>query len=254
MCRGMNDEEYTRLHERARANRPGAGYAIIRALLVPLLRVYFRPRITRHQPIPGEGALILASNHHSFSDSFFISLGTSRPLRWMAKAELFEPRWCRGLLLALGAFPVRRGRGDHEAMETARLVLLDGQALALFPGGTRRRDGLGRPRRGVARLALETGATVMPVSIQGTARLRRGLLVLPLRVDVQFGAGVAVERQEPTAEEADRLLARIWTEVGDGWHALGRRRALVAGIGGAMGALGALGAGITIWSRRRGGS
>ena len=102
--------------------------------------------------------MLLASNHRSFSDPFMIGTCLGRPLRFVAKVELFEKRWQARLLLALGAFPIRRGESDELAMETARVILERGGAVGMFPEGTRVRPGpLGEPKRGIGRLALETG-------------------------------------------------------------------------------------------------
>ena len=91
-------------------------------------------------------------------------------------------------LNALGAFPIRRGESDEEAMETARQLVERGEAVLIFPEGTRiRRGSLGSPRRGVGRLALETGAPVVPVAVLGTERVRRGFLIRPCKVRVRCG-------------------------------------------------------------------
>ena len=100
----------------------------------------------------------MAANHRSFSDPFMIGCCIGRPLHFVAKVELFDKRWKAWILLALGAFPIRRGESDEDAMETARVILEQGGAVGIFPEGTRVRPGpLGEPKRGVGRLALETG-------------------------------------------------------------------------------------------------
>src|SRR3954451_14104847 len=113
--------------------------------------------------LPRSGAAIVAPNHKSFWDSFFIGVCTRRHVRFMAKTELIEARYGR-LLVRLGAFPVRRGSADADALETARVILEQGGVLALFPEGTRIRDPeeLGHPKRGAGRLALETGSRPGP--------------------------------------------------------------------------------------------
>ena len=129
----------------------------------PALRTYFRMHVSGREHVPAEGAAIVAPNHKSFLDSFFIGVCTRRHLRFMAKTELIEARYGR-LLVRLGAFPVRRGAADEDALETARTVLRQGGLLALFPEGTRIRDPdkLGHPKRGAGRLALEQGAPIVP--------------------------------------------------------------------------------------------
>ena len=154
-------------------------------IVAPLFRLYFRMHVSGAEHIPAEGAAIVAPNHKSFWDSFFIGVCTRRHLRFMAKTELIQARYGR-LLVRLGAFPVRRGQADADALETARTILRQGGLLALFPEGTRVRDPdeLGHPRRGAGRLALETGAPLVPV------RDHRNGEALPRRpADAAPGAG-----------------------------------------------------------------
>jgi len=136
--------------------------------------------------IPKQGPVLLAANHRSFVDPFMIGLCLRRPIHFVAKAELFDKRWKARILLALGAFPICRGESDEAAMETARLILERGGAVGIFPEGTRVRPGpLGEPKRGVGRLALETGAPVVPVAILGTADIRRGWRIYPRKVRIR---------------------------------------------------------------------
>lgn len=160
-------------------------YALVRILVTPFLRFWFRVHISGTGNIPPEGAAIIAANHKSFLDAFFIGLGTRRHLRYMAKAELF--RGLRGrLFVRLGAFPVRRGQADAEALATAGLILGQGGLVAVFPEGTRvdEPDALGSPHHGAGRLAVEHGAPIVPAAISGTHRLWLG--PIPKRVQVAF--------------------------------------------------------------------
>jgi 1-acyl-sn-glycerol-3-phosphate acyltransferase len=139
--------------------------------------------------IPEHGPAIIASNHRSFFDPFILGTMARRPMYYVAKRELFEIHpvlsW---LLSALGAFPVDRGHGDRDTIATARELLARGELVLIFPEGTRTRPGpLGRPRRGVGRLALETGAPVIPVAIIGTEAIRRGWRFRPHKVRVRAG-------------------------------------------------------------------
>src|ERR1700742_518855 len=145
---------YEEAQERARTHGVSRGlYAVIRLLLLPIVKVIYRFRVVGAEHIPKDGPCIIAPNHKSFYDSFFVGLATPRHLRFMAKYELFEGRSAR-LLSDLGAFPVKRGTADPEALETARMILRDGGVLALFPEGTRHRDpnALRAPHRGAGRL------------------------------------------------------------------------------------------------------
>src|SRR3954453_20568414 len=134
-------------------------YWIVRALLQPFFHIYFRMSRIGREHVPADGPVIIASNHRSFLDPFVIATIARRPLYYVAKEELFKNRLTAWMLNNLGAFPVRRGRGDGDMIETAKAILARGDAVLIFPEGTRIRPGsLGRPRRGVGRLALESGA------------------------------------------------------------------------------------------------
>lgn len=209
----MTPERHQQLHDQARAVHVRRWYRPVRWVLAPILRVYFRVRILYYADIPLEGATILAANHASFTDSFFIALSTQRPMRWMAKSELFHRRWAAFLLIRVGAFPVLRGQSDTVAHETAQWVLKEGGILALFPEGTRHREGLGQPKRGVGRLALETGATVVPIAIDGTQRLWKGPLLVPRRVVVAVGEPVTVVETAPTPEQAEEVVQQVWPKI-----------------------------------------
>ena len=200
---------------------------IVRFVLVPLLRVFFGLRVTGKENVPKTGAAIIAPNHKSFWDAFFISAVLPRNIRFMGKAELFEGRRGR-LFIALGAFPVRRGSSDAEAMETARTVLEQGEVLALFPEGTRVRDPdvLGTPKRGAVRLALESGAPLIPTAMTGTEQRR---FHLPRSVQISFGEPIDVAGREATPESAADLLDNtLWPRINEDYRRLKAGPGLVA--------------------------
>ena len=178
------------------------------------MHIWFRLSVTGREHIPDEGAAIVCPNHKSFWDSFFIGAATKRHLRFMAKTELIEARYGR-LLLRLGAFPVRRGEADADALETARTVLEQGGLLALFPEGTRVRDPdeLGDPKRGAGRLALEAHAPMIPAAIEGTDKLFAGPFPKPKRVQVAFAEPISVTAVEASPEGAGELISQLWPEV-----------------------------------------
>jgi glycerol-3-phosphate dehydrogenase (NAD(P)+) len=198
-------------------------YWTLRAILVPAFLVYFRMQRIGREHLPKQGPLLLAANHRSFLDPFVIGMIVRRPVYYMAKRELFEKRWQARLLNALGAFPVDRGEGDSAAMDTARTILLRGDCVVLFPEGTRVRSGpLARPRRGVGRLALETGVPVAPVAVIGTEDVRRGWRIRPRKVRVRVGRPLNL----PTAGSSSPSLAeavtdRVWSCVSLQWEWLG---------------------------------
>ena len=178
---------YTRKHS---VNWPM--YCLARALLVPFFLVYLRLDRRGREYGKARGGVIVAANHRSFLDPFVVgaSLPWRRPMNYMAKVELFERRWQGWLLSRLGAFPVRRGESDEESMLTARMIAERGGAVCVFPEGTRiRRGTLANPKRGVGRLALQTGAVVIPTAVLGTEHVRRGWRIRPRKV--QGAAGPA---------------------------------------------------------------
>lgn len=198
-------------------------YGIVRALLVPFFRVYFRLEGIGCEHLPRSGPVLVAANHRSFLDPFVIGALARRPIYYVAKRELFANRLQAWLLSALGAFPVDRGASDEEALATARAILARGDCVVIFPEGTRvRRGPLGPPRRGAGRVALETGARVVPVAVIGTDAVRRGWWIRPRKVRIRCGAPLGF----PTVTDVSPALAaavteRVWACVGLQWEWLG---------------------------------
>lgn len=192
-------------------------------LLVPFFRIYFRLESYGAEHVPSSGAAILAANHRSFLDPFVIGALVRRPVYYMAKRELFERPLHAWLLSALGAFPIDRGAGDEQAMDTALALLQRGECVVIFPEGTRiRRGPLAAPRRGVGRLALQSSAQVVPIAVIGTDQVRRGWQIRPRKVRLRFGPPL----RYPTAERPSPKIAlgvaeRIWTCVSLQWRWLG---------------------------------
>jgi 1-acyl-sn-glycerol-3-phosphate acyltransferase len=198
-------------------------YRAARLALVPFFRLYFRLEGVGAEHIPSRGAAIVAANHRSFLDPFVIGALARRPVYYMAKRELFEHPLQARLLSALGAFPVDRGAGDEQAMLTALALLEGGECVLIFPEGTRMRRGpLGNPRRGIGRMALQSGAPVVPVAVIGTDRVRRGWRIRPCKVAVRCGRPL----RYPLVERPSRRIAlgvaeRIWVCVSLQWQWLG---------------------------------
>lgn len=189
--------------------RPSPFYTFVAALSWPFIKWLYRLRAEGVENLPQEGGFVLAANHVSNFDPW--PLGTPlfprRYLRFMAKAELFW--WPLGpLIRAGGAFKVRRGERDVEAMATAVELVRDGHVVVMFPQGTRQTKGIvkkhkPRSHRGAARIALEAKAPLVPAAIAGTDRLSR---LGPLRV--RYGKPLDIDGLEPR-EATERLMAEI---------------------------------------------
>jgi glycerol-3-phosphate dehydrogenase (NAD(P)+) len=212
-------------------------YWIVRALFQPFFHIYFRMSRIGREHIPADGPVIFAANHRSFLDPFVIACMSRRPLYYVAKKELFAKPLTAWFLNSLGAFPIDRGHADQDAMSTAREILERGDAVLIFPEGTRIRPGtLGTPKRGVGRLALETGAPVVPVAVIGTENIRRGWRIRPHKVSIRAGAPLRFPKvAEPSPQLAQAVTERIWPCVMLQWEWLGGlppiRRAAVIGAG-----------------------
>jgi glycerol-3-phosphate dehydrogenase (NAD(P)+) len=223
-----------------RAREKGANpimYLIVRLTFQPFFHIYFRLKREGMEHVPKKGGVIIASNHRSFLDPFVIAVMARRPMYYVAKQELFSRRWQAWVLSGLGAFPVKRGEQDEEMLETARCILARGDIVLIFPEGTRTRPGsLGQPKRGVGRLALLTGAPVVPLAIIGTESVRRGWRIRPHKVKMRAGRPLHFPQvEDPSPALAAAVTARIWPCVMLQWEWLGGlppiRRAAIIGAG-----------------------
>jgi glycerol-3-phosphate dehydrogenase (NAD(P)+) len=185
-------------HERARGKGVNLFvYWLVRIPLQTFFHVYLRMQRRGRDHIPASGPAIIAANHRSFFDPFIIGTMARRPMYYVAKRELFEMNPILAWLLnALGAFPVDRGAGDTSMIDTVKELLGRGELVLIFPEGTRTRPGgLGRARRGVGRLALETGVPVVPVAIIGTEAIRRGRTRCACAPDVRWNSPARSRRR-----------------------------------------------------------
>lgn len=172
-------------------------YGILKSFLLPILTLLFRPKVSGLRNVPSSGPVIIASNHLSFSDSIFMPLVVPRKVTFLAKSEYFTSPGLKGLLkkltfIALGQVPVDRAGGSRSeaALLTGLSVLAEGECLGIYPEGTRSPDGrLYRGRTGIARLAMESGAPVVPVAMFNTAEIQPTGKVIPkiMRVKMVFG-------------------------------------------------------------------
>jgi 1-acyl-sn-glycerol-3-phosphate acyltransferase len=186
-------------------------YTILERILRPIFMFVYRVRITGREHVPESGPCVLAANHVSVMDGFFLAIAVTRQVRFMAKSELYRVPVVRQILLAAGAFPVERGADAGRAVTAGVKLLEQGAVVGVFPEGTSLPDRKRGYKRGAARLALATGAPLIPVALVGThltLEPRTHRIRLP-RVRIVIGEPLRVERQEPTEEAATELTARL---------------------------------------------
>jgi 1-acyl-sn-glycerol-3-phosphate acyltransferase len=198
-------------------------YGILRAFLTPFLMILFRPKVKGLRHVPASGPVIIASNHLSFSDSIFMPLVVPRKVTFLAKSEYFTSPGPKGLLkkltfIALGQVPVDRsgGRRSEAALITGLKVLAEGKCLGIYPEGTRSPDGrLYKGRTGIARLAIESGAPIIPVAMFNTEKIQPTGTVVPkvMRVKMIFGEPMYFEGDSTDLqylrEVTDKIMAAI---------------------------------------------
>ena len=196
-------------------------YWVLKWIVIgPWLRVLFRPWTDNMEAIPEEGPGILVSNHLSFSDSFFLPLVTQRRITFLAKQEYFTGKGIKGLIskaffTGVGQVPIDRtsGRAAEAAILTGIRILNEGHLLGIYPEGTRTADGrLYRGKTGVARMALEGHAPVIPVAMIGTYEIQPPGRIRPRirRVGVRFGDALDFARYD--GMESDRFVLRSVTD------------------------------------------
>jgi len=191
-------------------------YWVLKVVLTPLLRFFYRVRTEGAEHLPASGPVILASNHLSFCDSIFLPLVLRRRVTFVAKAEYFEDRKTAWFFRAVGQIPVKRGGGpaSARAMESAREVLDQGGIFGIYPEGTRSPDGrLYKGHTGVARLALDSRAPVVAVAMIGTPAVQpigqaKPRLFMP--ITVRFSRPLRYER---TGRPEPRRLRQITDEI-----------------------------------------
>jgi 1-acyl-sn-glycerol-3-phosphate acyltransferase len=221
-------EHFDRFHERSRRHQPNLMYELVRILTSLFSWIVFRARTIGADNVPSSGAVILAPNHFSFMDHFFLGAAIRRKVRFMAKSQLFKPPM-QFVFSHGGVFPVRRGHRDEEAFITARAILDRGGCVAMYCEGGRSRTGaLGdRPKPGIGRLALESGAPIVPVAIHGSSKVRNWRKGQFPKVTVQYGDPIRWEPVEnPTRDQQMAVAEEIFGDIKvlySGLETLGRK-------------------------------
>jgi 1-acyl-sn-glycerol-3-phosphate acyltransferase len=207
-------EYFTQFHESARKGSVWM-YSIARVVLtLPTLLIY-RVRVIGRENVPPKGGLVLAPNHFSQLDHFFAGVYMRRKVRFMAKSQLFGPPVLTFVFKHGGVFPVRRGHRDEEAFKTAFELLDQGEMLLVYAEGGRQRSGeMGEPKPGIGRLALESGAPIVPVAIHGSELARRWKRLRFPKVTVQFGTPMSFPVEKDAGRERQlEAAAAVFAEV-----------------------------------------
>jgi 1-acyl-sn-glycerol-3-phosphate acyltransferase len=201
-------EDFDRYHERTRTRRPDFVYEVVRVLMSLMAWILWRARGYNADRVPATGPVILAPNHASFLDHFFLGVSLRRKVQFMAKSQLFKKPmdW---VFSHGGVFPVRRGYDDDDAFVSAIAVLDRGGVVAMYAEGGRSRTGelAERARRGIGRLALLSGAPIVPVAIHGSTHVRNWKRLQFPKVRVYYGHPIAYERVEATTREQEQAVA-----------------------------------------------
>ncbi len=197
-------------------------YAVLRVLCRVLIAPLYRYTARGGHLLPREGGVILAVSHKSWWDPIFAAMPLERPVRPMAKVELFESWLSREVVSRLGAFPIHRGKGDIEALRVSLSIVARGGVLLMFPEGTRFHDDEIHPfHPGIAMLAARSGAPVVPIAVRGTRQMARHKLPRFPRVRVAVGApmdlssvpGRGSERYAAAAEMIRAQVAALYAEL-----------------------------------------
>jgi 1-acyl-sn-glycerol-3-phosphate acyltransferase len=217
-------EYFTQFHEAARRG-VGWTYTFARIVLtLPTILIY-RVRGIGVKNVPRKGALVLAPNHFSQMDHFFCGVYLRRKIRFMAKSQLFGPPVLTYIYKHGGVFPVRRGHHDEEAFKTAYEILDQGEMLLVYAEGGRSRSGeMGQPKPGIGRIALESGAPIVPVAIHGSARVRGWKRLRFPKVTIQFGEPLAFPvEQGPSRERQMQVATEVFGEVREIYEGIATR-------------------------------
>ncbi|HKF81820.1 MAG TPA: lysophospholipid acyltransferase family protein [Solirubrobacterales bacterium] len=215
------------------AARKGVGwtYTLARIILTLPTMLLWRVRAFGLENVPKDGPLVLAPNHFSQMDHFFVGLYLRRKIRFMAKSQLFGPPLLTYVYKHGGVFPIRRGHHDEEAFETVRQLLDQGEMLLVYAeGGRSRSQQLGRPKPGIGRIALESGVPIVPVAIHGSEYARQWKRFRFPKTTVRFGEPLTFP-VEPSADRERQLevATEVFAQVREMYEGLATRSADRAG-------------------------
>jgi 1-acyl-sn-glycerol-3-phosphate acyltransferase len=209
-------------------NRTDVVWALGRPTIGTFIRLVTRLRVYGAERVPASGGLVVASNHFSWVDPPALGAASPRVLYYMAKVEAHKVPGLGQLMRSFGAFPVRRGESDREAVRTMRRIVQDGHALGMFAEGTRQRSGVpGTVQPGAAMVAINEGVPLVPVAIHGSLTWRLGNF---RPVSIAWGEPLSFDGlprggkgYREASVEIERKIRELWTWLHD-VHALGRPR------------------------------
>jgi 1-acyl-sn-glycerol-3-phosphate acyltransferase len=207
-------EYFTHFHERS---RKGIGwvYNVVRVILTLPTILIFRARAIGVENMPDKGKVIVTPNHFSQMDHFFAAVFLHRKVQFMAKSQLFKNPAIKYIFKHGGVFPVRRGHHDEEAFRTADTILERGGTVLMYAEGGRSRTGdLREPKRGIGKIALETGVPIVPVAIHGSAHVRGWRRLQFPKVTIQYGEPVTFPvKADPSRDEQQQVANQVFDRV-----------------------------------------
>lgn len=194
-------------------------YKILISIIKPLFYIYFNIEVINKPKSIENGKLILAGNHSSFLDPFFLAIALNRQISFLAKEELFQFWPLRKLLLAIGMYPVKRGSPDRKAISFAIDVLKSGGCLGIFPEGTRNKDRLGEGHNGTSYFAYKTGADILPIIIYNKKNQFRSEVI------IKYGNLIKVDKAKRIRKnELNSLTKDLMKEIEKGLNEVEKKR------------------------------
>lgn len=208
-------ETFRKFHERARSTDPNWVYDLVRIITTPVSLAIYRTRAIEVDNVPAAGPVILAANHFSNMDHFLAGAWLRRKIRFLAKSQLFGNPVGDFIFSRGGVFPIRRGHADEEAFATLHSIFARGGCVMIYiEGGRSRSGGLGQPKPGVGRAALESGVPVVPVAIHGSQGIRRWKRLVFPKVTIRFGAPMRFELVDsPSREQQLEVSGEVFERV-----------------------------------------
>ena len=194
-------------------------YSFFKIILTPIFKLFYPLEVKGLENLPGEGGVILASNHSSYFDPIHLGLAVPRNIRWIAKKSFFDVWWLGWFFKVTGCLPVNSEKANVETIKGALLVLREGEMLGIFPEGSRSRSGkLMSGELGVALLALRSGAPVVPVAIDGAfeAYPPDAKFPKPRRIKLRFGQPLvfsAVKRGKTDKEILKAVTEKVMKNI-----------------------------------------